>query len=170
MSAIVFGGTIIVGNTLSYAEKDKHEHAEEITGRTLPKLKLPLCPTCKNVPVGPQKGRVTAPMAMTCPDCKKETAEFTIHHCDSCGKDILACMMCQKESEKSQTEAKEGKCPKCKMVRAWPIKGRTFAKWEMECPECKERSHDWLVHHCDKCDADFLACPMCPKEQKKTEK
>lgn len=170
ISAVVLGCIIMTADNFVYAEKDKKEHAEETTGRELSTLELPMCPTCKNVPLGPQKGKTLAPMAMSCPDCKHEITELAIHHCDKCGEDILVCEMCKAAAAKPKTETMEGKCPKCKTVRAWPIKGRTFAKWEMKCPDCKKKSQEWLIQHCDTCNVDFLSCPICKKEQEKAKK
>ena len=61
----------------------------------------------------------------------------------------------------------EGKCPRCKEVRVRAMKGKTFAKWEMKCPDCKKKSQEWLTQHCDTCDVDFLACPICKKGTRK---
>ncbi|MBI2556518.1 MAG: hypothetical protein HYW13_03710, partial [Planctomycetes bacterium] len=85
-------------------------------------------------------------------------------------KDVLACVMCQKASAELKASTMEGKCPKCKEVRVRAIKGKTFAKWEMKCPDCKKNLQEWLTQHCDKCDVDFLACPICKKEQEKGKK
>ena len=103
-------------------------------------------------------------------DCKNEIGELAVHHCDKCGKDVLACVMCQKTSAELKASTMEGKCPKCKEVRVRAIKGKTFAKWEMKCPDCKHKTQEWLVQHCDKCDVEFLACPICKKEQEKGKK
>jgi len=114
------------------------------------------------------KGKTHAPMGMVCPDCKKEISELGIHHCDQCEKDVLVCVMCKAKSTALKAPSKESKCPKCKKVRARPIKGRTFAEWKMKCPDCKKKTEEWLLQHCEKCDIDFLSCPLCKEEQKKT--
>ncbi|MFN3533005.1 MAG: hypothetical protein ACK41Q_10910 [Candidatus Brocadia sp.] len=54
---------------------------------------------------------------------------------------------------------REAECQKCKEVRARPVKGKTLATWEMKCPDCKHKPREWLIQHCDTCDADFIACP-----------
>ncbi|MFQ5714903.1 MAG: hypothetical protein ACE5GU_12805 [Candidatus Scalinduaceae bacterium] len=139
--------TMLVGN-FAYAEK-------EPKGPELPETKalnLPTCPTCKSVPAyRPTKRRVTAPVAMICPDCKKEITEFGVYHCDKCEKEFLACIECRRFKK---AEARS-MCPKCKKVLARRIKGKIGApvKWEMKCPECKKKPKEWLLQYCDKCDA-----------------
>lgn len=100
-------------------------------------------------------------MTMVCPDCKNEISEFAIHHCDTCGKDVMACVLCKVASAQLKAETIEAKCPKCEKVRVRPIKGRTLSRWEMKCPDCKKMIQEWLVGHCEECDADFLICPIC---------
>jgi phage FluMu protein Com len=143
---------MLVGNS-AYAEK-------EPKGPELPEaLGLPICPTCENVvPAKHTKGRVTAPLVMNCPDCKEEIVEFGVYHCDRCEKEFLACIKCLGKYTKAAT-----RCPECKKVLARQIKGKIGAhvKWEMKCPDCKKKPDEWLIQHCDKCEVDFLACPLC---------
>ncbi len=149
---IIVSLIMLVGNS-AYAEKKPK-------GPELPEaLGLPICPTCENVvPAKHTKGRVTAPLVMNCPDCKKEISEFGVYHCDRCEKEFLACIKCLGKYTKAET-----RCPKCKEVLARQIKGLIGAhvKWEMKCPDCKKKPDEWLLQHCDKCEADFLACPLC---------
>ncbi len=110
-------------------------------------LGLPICPTCENVVHAKHtKGRVTAPVVMNCPDCKKEISEFGVYHCDKCEKDFLACIKCLGKYTKAET-----RCPECKKVLARRIKGKIEAhvKWEMRCPDCKKKPDEWLIQHCD---------------------
>jgi hypothetical protein len=153
---------MLVGNFAYAGEKQPK-------GPELPEakaLKLPVCPTCKKVPASHTKGRVTAPLVMSCPDCKEDIVEFGVYHCDKCEKEFLACIVCQ-GFKKAAT-----KCPKCNKVRARRIKGKIEApvKWEMKCPVCEEKPQEWLLQYCDECDADFLACPLCKEEQEKAKK
>lgn len=148
---------MMVGNFAYAGEKqpkgpDLPEHLEAV----MP----PECPTCKSVHASHTKGRATAPMVMSCPDCKKETTEIGVYHCSKCEKDFLTCIMCLKASKAVTT-----KCPNCKMVLARHIKGKIEApvKWEMKCPDCKKEPGELLLQHCDKCEADFLACSLCKK-------
>ena len=151
---------MLVGN-FAYAQKEPKgpklpEHAEAV----MP----PECPTCKTVHASHTKGRVTAPMVMSCPDCKKETTEIGVYHCSKCEKEFLTCVNCLAAAPKAET-----RCPKCKKVLARHIKGKIEApiKWEMKCPDCKKAPQEWRIQHCSECKTDFLACPLCKKEQKK---
>ncbi|BBO17669.1 conserved hypothetical protein [Candidatus Brocadia pituitae] len=166
-SVIIVVGIIIsqIGN-LTYAQ-EVHKHSDKAMAPEHTTGEEFVCPSCKQVRVSPVKGKTLATMPMVCPDCKHEIGELSVHHCDSCGKDVLSCVMCQKASAELKMEAK---CPKCKEVRVRPIKGHTLAKWEMKCPDCKHKTKEWDVQHCDKCDVDFLACPLCEKEQAKSKK
>jgi DNA-directed RNA polymerase subunit RPC12/RpoP len=148
---------MLVGN-FAYAQKEPKgpelpEHAEAV----MP----PECPTCKTVHASHTKGRVTAPMVMSCPDCKKETTEIGVYHCSKCEKEFLTCINCLAASKAKA----ETRCPKCKKVLVRQIKGKIGAhvKWEMKCPDCKEKPEEWLRQHCDECEVDFLACPLCKK-------
>ena len=150
-------------SNFSYAAEEKYKISEKALA---PEYKIEekfVCPQCKEVRVSPEKGRTLAKMPMICPDCKNEIKEFAIHHCDKCGKDVLVCILCKEAA--AQAETMKAQCPECKEVRVRPIKGKTLAKWEMKCPDCKKTSQEWLVLHCDKCGKDFLACPICKKEQ-----
>jgi hypothetical protein len=146
---------ILVGN-FAYAQK-------EAKGPEIPEaLGFPICPTCENVvPAKRPKGKITAPVVMNCPDCKKEISEFGVYHCDMCEKEFLVCMKCLAVTKAAT------KCPKCKNVLARQIKGKItpHVKWKMKCPDCKAKPEEWLIQHCDKCEADFLACPICAKKE-----
>ena len=154
MGIVVFVSLMMLVCNFAYAQK-------EPKGPKLPEakaLKLPTCPTCKSVPAyRPTKRRVTAPVVMSCPDCKEKIVELGVYHCDKCEKEFLACIECLRFKKA------EAKCPKCKKVRARHIKGTIEApvKWEMKCPDCKKSPKEWLNQYCDECDADFLACPLC---------
>jgi hypothetical protein len=149
---------MLVGN-FAYAEKERK-------GPDLPELHAynpPLCPTCKSKVATRTKGKVTAPVVMSCPDCKKETTELGVSHCSKCEKEFLTCIECQRFKKA------EARCPECKKVLARRIKGNIEApvKWEMKCPDCKKAPQEWRIQHCSECETDFLACPLCKKEQEK---
>ena len=151
---------MLMGNS-AYAEKKPK-------GPELPEaLGLPICPTCENVVHAKHtKGRVTAPLVMNCPDCKKEITEFGVYHCDRCEKEFLTCIKCVTAKKPATME---GRCPKCEEVLVRQIKGKIGAhvKWEMKCPDCKKDPQEWRIQHCSECETDFLACPLCKKEQEK---
>ena len=154
---------MLVGNFVYAGEK-------EPKGPELPEIQAynpPVCPTCKSKVATRTKGKVTAPVVMHCPDCKQEITEFGVSHCDKCEKEFLTCVECLAVSKPAAT-----KCPKCKKVLARRIKGKIEApvKWEMKCPDCKKTPGEWLMHHCDECGIDFLACPLCKEEQAEAEK
>lgn len=147
---------MLAGNSAYAGEK-------EPKGPDLPELQAynpPLCPTCKSKVATRIKGKATAPVAMHCPDCKKETTELGISHCDKCEKEFLTCIECLAASKPAT------RCPKCKKVLARRIKGKIEApvKWEMKCPDCKNKPEEWFHQHCDECKEDYLACPLCKKE------
>ena len=169
LSAVMSVSVMMLANTFSYAE-ETHKESDKALAPVHPTVEPPMCPTCKNVRVGPEKGRTLAAMPMVCPSCKNEIGELAVHHCDMCGKDVLVCVVCQQASADLKAATMEAKCPKCKEVRTRPIKGQTLAKREMKCPDCKHKTQEWLMQHCDKCGVDFLACPICKKEQEKTGK
>ncbi|MCF6157774.1 MAG: hypothetical protein E3K32_04215 [wastewater metagenome] len=56
-----------------------------------------------------------------------------------------------------------GRCPKCKLERERPIKGKAYqpVQWKMKCPECGTEMNETLVIYCDECGAEFLECPVC---------
>lgn len=168
--AVISVSVMILGGNFVYAEEETHKHSEKALAPEHKTVEPPMCPTCKQVRLSPVKGKTLAAMPMVCPDCKNEIGEVAVHHCDKCGKDALACVICQSTSAELKAATMEGKCPKCKEVRVRPIKGKTLAKWEMQCPDCKKTSKEWLVEHCDKCGVDFLVCPICKKEQEKLTK
>lgn len=171
-SAVIFSA-VLWGNNYAYSEEETFKHSVKPLAqeRQIPEtIELPMCPSCKKGHLGPMKGKTAAPLGMVCPDCKKEITELDIHHCDECDKDALVCVMCKAESAKLKAETKETKCPKCKKVKSRHIKAKAFSKWEMKCPDCKKKTQEWTIQHCDECDIDFLTCPLCEKEQKKTEK
>lgn len=169
-SGVLYASIMTVAVNLVNAEDATHKHSEKAMAPAHPNAVEFVCPSCKEVRVSPEKGKTLAVSSMVCPDCKNEIGELAVHHCDTCGKDVLACVMCQKASAELKASTMEGKCPKCKEVRARPVKGKTLAKWEMKCPDCKHKMQEWLLQHCDTCDVDFLACPMCKKEQEKAKK
>lgn len=149
---------MLAGN-FTYAE----EKQPKGTGDSeLQALELPVCPTCNSKVETHFKGKATAPEVMHCPDCKKKTTELGVYHCNKCEKEFLKCIKCLMPS-KAVT-----KCPKCKRMLARYIKGKIESpaefKWEMKCPDCKQKPHEWFIQHCDKCEVDFLGCPLCRKE------
>jgi len=158
------------GDNFAYAQEETHKHSEKALAPEHPIVEEFICPSCKEVRVSPEKGRTLAAMPMVCPDCKNEITELAVHYCDKCGKDVLVCVLCQKATAELKAATMQGKCPKCKEVRTRPIKGKTLAKWEMKCPDCKKKTQEWFIQHCDTCDVDFLACPICKKEQEKAKK
>jgi hypothetical protein len=162
--AVAFVALIMLVGNLAYAQMAKERKGPELPEITA--LPMPMCPTCKNVPAKHTKGKVTAPVVMDCPDCKKEMVEFGVYHCDKCEKEFLACLMCQRFTKA------EAKCPKCEKVLSRRIKGKVEApvKWKMKCPHCKGKPQEWLIQHCDECGVDFLVCPLCKKEQIEAEK
>lgn len=165
-AALSFSMAFLGGNSL-YA-KEAHKDLEK---GLAPKHKTEeqfVCPSCKEVRVSPEKGRTLAATTMACPDCKNEISELAVHHCDVCGEDVLACVLCKVAAAELKATTVEAKCPKCGEVRASPIKGRTLAKWEMKCPDCKKKTKEWLIGHCEECDVDFLICPICQKHHTKT--
>ena len=162
--------TILWGSNFAYAEEETHKHREKGLSPEHRTVEPSMCPTCKAVRLKPQKGKTLAAMSMVCPDCKNEIGEVAVHHCDKCGKDVLACVVCQSTSAELKMATMEARCPKCKEVRVRPVKGKTLAKWEMKCPDCKHKRQEWLVQHCDTCDVNFLSCPICKKEQEKRAK
>lgn len=155
-----------MGN-LAYTEEEKHKHLEKGLAPEHKTVEPPMCPTCKDVRVSPIKGKTLAAMHMVCPNCKNEIGELAVHHCDKCGKDVLTCVVCQTASAELKAATMVNQCPKCKLERARPIKGKTLAMWEMKCPKCKHMTQELLVQHCDECGTEFLACPICKSEQDK---
>lgn len=170
ISAVTSASAMMWGGAFIYADEETHTHSEKALAPEHPTVELPMCPTCKDVRVSPEKGRTLAAQVMVCPDCKNEIGELAVHHCDKCGKDVLVCTMCQKASAELKAATMEGKCPKCMEVRSRPIKGKSLAVKEMKCPDCKKKSQEHLILHCDKCNIDFDACPICKKEQEKGKK
>lgn len=170
-AAVTSVSLLVCGGAFTYADETQpqevHKHSEKALAPEHATVEQPMCPHCKDVRVSPEKGRTLAAQVMVCPDCKNEVGELAVHHCDKCGKDVLSCVMCQKASAELKAATREGECPKCKQVRVRGVKGKTLARWEMKCPDCKKKSHEWLVQHCESCDVDFLACQICKKEQKK---
>lgn len=169
VSVVIAAGVMMCGVNLANADEEtpKTEGTHKMSDKaTAPEheyghVERPMCPSCGKVRVGAEKGRTVAKMVMECPDCKNKVSEFDVHHCDQCEKDVLICTMCNKISAELKAEATEAKCPTCKEVRTRPIKGIATAKWAMKCPDCKKETAEWLTQHCDKCDKDFLACPIC---------
>lgn len=85
--------TMRVGN-FTYADEKQPKGAELSEA-----LDFSTCPTCKRAPASHAKGKVVAPLVMICPECKKETSELRVYHCDECKKEFLACPMCQGTSK-----------------------------------------------------------------------
>ena len=66
--AVAFVSLMMLAGNFAYAQK-------EPKGPDLPEIQAynpPVCPTCKSKVATRTKGKVTAPMAMHCPDCKKK--------------------------------------------------------------------------------------------------
>ena len=163
--------SVVIGcGNFAYAEEETHKHSEKALAPEHSTVEPPMCPSCKEVRLSPEKGRTLATTSMVCPDCEKAVSELAVHNCSKCGNDAMVCVLCQKASAGLKAATMDAKCPKCKEVRVRPIKGRTLAKNEMKCPDCKHKTQEWLTQHCDKCDADFLACPLCKKKQEKIKK
>jgi len=101
-AAIMPIGLMIWGCNFSYAEEETHKHSEKALAPEHPTVELPMCPTCKDVRVSPEKGRTLAAQVMVCPDCKNEIGELAVHHCDKCEKDVLACPICKREEGKAK--------------------------------------------------------------------
>ncbi|OHB86692.1 MAG: hypothetical protein A3D13_08740 [Planctomycetes bacterium RIFCSPHIGHO2_02_FULL_40_12] len=158
------------GGNLMYAAGAEHKHGENDLSTEHQIAELPMCPFCKEVRASSEKERVLAAKSMVCPDCKSEVSALEIHHCDKCGKDVLICTMCQKASASLKAETMIGKCPKCKKVLSRYVKGKVLATWKMKCRDCRMKSHEWLIQHCKTCNIDFLACPICEKEQERFQK
>lgn len=169
-TAIIPISLMVWGGNFSYAEEETHKHGEKGLTPEHKTVEPLICPACKNARVRPIKGKTLSTMPMVCLDCKNEISEVAVHHCDKCGKDVLACVMCQKTSVELKAAIKESECPKCKEVRVRPIKGKTLAGWEMKCPDCKHKPQEFLIQHCDTCDADFIACPICKRKEGKAKK
>ncbi|MCF6156945.1 MAG: hypothetical protein E3K36_17295 [Candidatus Brocadia sp.] len=143
VAAAVVSVSLATGmSNFTYAEEETHKHSEKALAPEHKTVELPMCPTCKEVRLSPEKGRTLAKMPMVCPGCKNEIGELAVHHCDKCGKDVMACVMCKKASEELKAATMVNKCPKCKMERARPIKSKTLAMWEMECPKCKHMTQE----------------------------
>ncbi len=153
-------GVVIWGGNFVYADEETHKDSAKALAPEHKTAEPPMCPTCKNVRVGPEKGRTLATMHMVCPNCKNEIGEVAVHHCDKCGKDVLTCVVCQAASADLKEATMDAKCPECKEARARPIKGKTLSMWKMKCPDCKKEPHELYILHCDKCDKDFVACPL----------
>ncbi|NUO09546.1 MAG: hypothetical protein HUU08_12860 [Candidatus Brocadia sp.] len=169
-SAVVTVSMLGFGGSFLYAVEEVHKHSEKALAPKHVVGEEFVCPSCKEVRVSPEKGRTLALMTMVCPDCNNKIGEFSVHHCDSCGTDVLVCPKCIVAAAELKAATMEGKCPKCKEVRRRPVKGKALAGWEMKCPACKKKTKEMLIEHCDECGADFLACPICLKEQEKARK
>ncbi|MCC6324046.1 MAG: hypothetical protein DCC43_07420 [Candidatus Brocadia sp.] len=170
-SGVLYVSIMTIAVNSVYAEDATHKHSESAIAPAHPTVEEFVCPSCKEVRVSPVKGKTLATKSMVCPDCKNEVGEFSVHNCDKCGNDVLVCGMCEKAAAELKTATMEGKCPKCKLVRRRPVKGRALlAGWEMKCPDCKKKTPEMLIQHCDECGAEFLTCPICLKEQGKAKK
>ena len=177
--AVAFVSLIILVDNFAYAKEEEHKHKvphkriEAGSPSEKSTMEYPVCPHCKEVRLTSNTKRgIVAAKKMECPHCKGEVNELAAHYCDKCGKEVMVCVLCQRASADLKPATMESTCPKCKKVLARRIKG-TIAppvKWEMKCPDCGKKSEEWLVQHCDTCDKDFTACPLCKKEQEKLEK
>lgn len=161
---------LLLGSDLMYAGEVAHKHIENDPLLEHSTTELPMCPFCKKVHVSPEKEKALAAKNIVCPNCKSEVTALEVHHCDKCGKDVFVCAMCQKASAGLKAETMIGKCPKCKKVLSRYVKGKVLATWEIKCLDCRMKSHEWLIQHCKTCDIDFLACPICEKEQERFQK
>lgn len=158
------------GGSVSVGEVPVHKHQEKALTPEHTTEEEFVCPSCKEVRISPVKGKTLATMSMVCPNCKNEISEVAVHHCDKCGNDVLTCVLCKKASAELKASTMKAKCPKCKEVRVRPIKGKALAQWEMKCPDCKKKTKEMLIEHCDECGVDFLVCPICKKEEMKEKK
>jgi len=167
---------IMMAGNFAYAKEEEHKHKvphERIklaSPSEKPVKEYPVCPYCKEERLTPNTKRgVVAAKKMKCPNCKGEVTKLAEHYCDKCGKEVMVCVLCQKASVELKPATMESKCPKCNKVLARHIKAivESPVKWEMKCPDCGKKSEEWLIHHCDTCDIDFIACPLCEKEQEK---
>lgn len=175
--AVAFVSLMILMGSFAYAKEEGHKHKvphrsfEEASPSEKPIMEYPVCPHCKEVRLTPNTKRgIVSAKKMVCPHCKGDVTELAVHYCDKCGKDAMVCVLCQRASVDLEPATMESKCPKCKKVLARRIKG-TIAppvKWEMKCLDCGKKSEEWLNQHCDTCDIDFMACPLCKKEQGKS--
>lgn len=162
------GNSVFAQEAAPQAPAETHKDSEKALAPEHATIETPMCPSCKEVRVSPIKGKTLSSMMMVCPECKGETTEFAVHHCDKCGKDVLVCTLCNKAAAEGYSALmEESKCPKCKEVRTRPVKGRTLATWDMKCPDCKKKLSAWDIQHCDKCNIDYIACPLCKKEHEK---
>lgn len=123
-----------------------------------PKASILVCPGCKEVRLGPKKGIALAQKVMVCEGCKTDVAEYEVHACEACGKDVLVCPMCAKAHAEAMPI-----CPSCKTVRLGPKKGLELAKTVMICTECKKEIKELEKYTCGKCEKEYLACPSCKK-------
>lgn len=116
-----------------YAGEVAHKHGENDPLAEHSTTEPPMCPFCKKVHVSPEKETTLAAKNIVCPDCKSEVTALEVHHCDTCGKDVLICAMCQKASAGLKAKTMIGKCPKCKKVLSRYVKGKVLATWKMKC-------------------------------------
>ncbi len=160
---------LVMISVSSIVPRNNLVHAVEETPKQ-PVVSQPLCPFCKKVHVSPVKEKTLAAKNIVCPDCKSELSALEVHHCDTCGKDVLICAMCQKASAGLKAETMIGTCPKCKKVLSRYVTGKVLTNWKTKCRDCRMKSQEWLIQHCKACDIDFLACPICEKEQERFQK
>jgi hypothetical protein len=167
--AVTIFGITISGDYLYAEKKETNKLGEKALAPRYEIEETFICPHCKEGRISPEKGRTLAMTTMVCPECEDEISEVVVHRCDICGEDVLECVLCSGTSAELQAAAAiKSICPECREERVRPIKGRTLAKWEMQCPECKKTSREWLIIHCDTCNKDVLACPLCKREQEKS--
>lgn len=110
-TAIIPIGLMIWGGNFAYAEEETHKHREKGLSPEHETVEPPICPACKNVRVRPIKGKTLATMPMVCLDCKNEISEVAVHHCDKCGKDVMACILCQKDLCRVKGSSQRGSVP-----------------------------------------------------------
>src|SRR5574341_398011 len=114
-SAVMTLSMLSFGNSFVYAGEEVHKHSEKALApeHVIVVEEEFICPSCKEVRTSPEKGRTLALMTMVCPDCKNEIGEFSVHHCDKCGTDVLVCPKCKAAAAELKAATMEGKCPKC---------------------------------------------------------
>lgn len=168
--AVTLVSVMVFGVNFADAGEEAYKQSERGLASGQPAKEAPICPSCKEMRLSPEKGRVLAAIPMVCPDCKNEISGLTVHYCDKCGKDVLVCELCQKASAGLKALTMISKCPRCKRVRSRFIREKALAKWKIKCLICRHKLQEWFIQHCDICDVDFLACLNCKKEQEKFQK
>ncbi|GAB63217.1 MAG: hypothetical protein DWB56_03860 [Candidatus Jettenia sp.] len=167
-SVVAFFSLVTWLDNLVYSEEEPGRRTVVTEQATTDEETL-ICPSCKEKSLSPGKRGLLLPKTMVCPECKNEVSGDAVHHCDKCGKDVLVCPACRKASAELDATTMESKCPKCKLVRSRPIKGKAYhpVEWKMKCPDCKQKPEEMIIQHCDTCGEDFLACSICKAQQEK---